>query len=76
MGSVLMLRSVRCVAEGLGAAGELAHVGLFPSVRSQVGLEVLQPTVRLPASLKLKIEKWIIIITRTGNTNADNDIIR
>ena len=76
MGSVLMLGSVRCVAEGLGAAGKLAHVGLLPGVGPQVGLEVLQPTVRLPASLKLKIEKWIIIITRTGNTNADNDIIR
>ena len=76
MGSVLMLGSVRGVAEGLGAARELAHVGLLPSVGPQVGLEVLQPTVRLPASLKLKIEKWIIIITRTGNTNADNDIIR
>ena len=57
MGSVLMLGSVRCVAEGLGAAGELAHVGLLSSVGPQVGLQVLQPAVRLPASLKLKIEE-------------------
>ena len=56
MGSVLMLGSVRGVAEGLGAPGELAHVGLLPCVAPQVGLEVLQPAVRLPASLKLKIE--------------------
>lgn len=56
MGSVLMLGAVRGVAEGLGAPGELAHVGLLPCVAPQVGLEVLQPAVRLPASLKLKIE--------------------
>ena len=56
MGSVLMLGAVRGVAEGLGAARELAHVGLLPGVTPQMGLQVLQPAVRLPASLKLKIE--------------------
>lgn len=56
MGSVLMLGPVRRVAEGLGAPGELAHVGLLPRVAPQMGLQVLQPAVRLPASLKLKIE--------------------
>ena len=54
MGSVLVLGAVRGVAEGLGAAWELAHVGLLPGVAPQVGLQVLQATVRLPASLKLK----------------------
>ena len=56
MGSVLMLGAVRGVAEGLGAAWELAHVGLLPGVAPQVGLQVLQPAVSLPASLKLKKE--------------------
>ena len=54
MGSVLMLGAVRSVAEGLGAARELAHVGFLPSVASKVGLQVLQPAVRFPASFKLK----------------------
>ncbi len=48
-----MLGPVGGVAEGLGAAGELAHVGLLPRVGPQVGLQVLQPAVRLPATLKL-----------------------
>ena len=56
MSPVLVFGSVGSVAEGLGAAGELAHVGLLPGVTPQVGLQVLQPTVRLPASLKLKKE--------------------
>ena len=54
MCSVLMFCSVRGVTEGLGAAWELAHVGLLPRVRPQVGLQVLQTTVRLPTALKLK----------------------
>jgi hypothetical protein len=52
-----VLGPVGGVAEGLGAAGELAHVGLLPRVGPQVGLQVLQPAVRLPATLKLKKEK-------------------
>ena len=56
MGSVLMLGAVRGVAEGLGAARELAHVGFLPGMTPQVGLQVLQPAVSLPASLKLKKE--------------------
>ena len=54
MGSVLMLGAVRGVAEGLGAARELAHVGLLPGVTPKVGLQVLQPAVSFPASFKLK----------------------
>jgi hypothetical protein len=50
---VLVLGPVGGVAEGLGAAGELTHVGLLPRVGPQVGLQVLQPAVRLPATLKL-----------------------
>ncbi len=53
VGSVLVLGPVGGVAEGLGAAGELAHVGFLPRVGPQVGLQVLQPAVRLPANLKL-----------------------
>ena len=56
MGSVLVLGPVAGVAEGLGAARELAHVGLLPGVGAQVGLQVLQPGVRLPASLELNRE--------------------
>ena len=56
MCSVLMLGAVRGVAEGLGAAWELAHVGLLARVAPQVGLQVLQPAVRFPASFKLKKE--------------------
>ena len=59
VGSVLVLGSVRRVAEGLGAAGEFAHVGLLPGVTPQMCLQVLQTTVRFPTSLKLK---QIIII--------------
>ena len=54
MSPVLVLGSVRRVAEGLGAPGELAHVGLLPGVRPQVGLQVLQATVGFPTSLELK----------------------
>ena len=54
MSPVLMFGSVGSVAEGLGAAGELAHVGLLPGVRPQVGLQVLQATVGFPTSLELK----------------------
>ena len=49
-----MLGSVRGVAEGLGAAGELTHVGLLSGVRPQVGLQVLKATVGLPTALELK----------------------
>ena len=55
MSPVLVFGSVRSVAEGLGAAGELAHVGLLPGVGPQVGLQVLQATVGFPASLELKL---------------------
>lgn len=54
MSPVLMFGSVGSVAEGLGAAWELAHVGLLPGVRPQVGLQVLQATVGFPTSLELK----------------------
>ena len=54
MGPVLMLGPVRGVGECLGAAGELAHVGLLPGVRPQVGLQVLQAAVGFPTSLELK----------------------
>ncbi len=54
-----MLGPVGGVAEGLGAAGELAHVGLLPRVGPQVGLQVFQPAVRLPTTLKLEKGKKI-----------------
>ena len=49
-----MLGPIAGVAEGFGAAGELAHVRLLARVGAEVGLEVLQPAVRLLAALKLK----------------------
>merc|ERR1719351_54992 len=52
MGSVLVLRPVAGVAEGFRASWELTHVRLLSGVRSQVGLQVLQTTVRLPAALE------------------------
>ena len=55
-----MFCSVRGVTEGLGAAWELAHVGLLPRVRPQVGLQVLQTTVRLPAALELKERRRLV----------------
>ena len=54
MGSVLVLRPIAGVAEGFRASWELTHVRLLSGVRSQVGLQVLQTTVRLPAALELK----------------------
>ena len=60
MGPVLMLGPVRGVGESLGAAGELAHVGLLPGVRPQVGLQVLQAAVGFPTSLELK---WWRLLT-------------
>jgi len=53
MSAVLVLGAVRRIAEGLAAAGILAHVRLFSRVRAQVSLEILQPRVRLAAALKL-----------------------
>ena len=55
MGSVLVFGSIAGVAEGLGASRELAHVGLLSGVGPEVGLQVLQPAVSLPASLELKL---------------------
>ena len=64
---VLVLGPVGGVAEGLGAAGELAHVGFLPGVGPQVGLQVLQPAVRLPATLKLT-NKITTVIKKSINT--------
>ena len=55
-----MFGSIAGVAEGLGASRELAHVGLLPSVGSQVSLQVLQPAVRLPAALELKERRRLV----------------
>ena len=60
MGSVLVLRPVARVAEGFRASWELAHVRLLSCVRSQVGLQVLQTTVRLPAALELKERRRLV----------------
>ena len=54
MSPVLVLCPVRGVAEGLGAAGKLAGVGLLPGVGAQVRLQVLQAGVGLGAALELK----------------------
>ena len=62
---VLVLGPVAGVAEGLGAARELAHVGLLPRVRPQVRLEVLQPAVRLPTALELKHKEYVNMKKKT-----------
>lgn len=51
--SVLMLRPVRSVAEGLAASRELASVRFLARVRSQMGLQILQPRVSFVTSLEL-----------------------
>ena len=70
MGSVLVFGSITGVAEGLGASRELAHVGLLPSVGSQVGLQVLQPAVRLPAALELKERRRLVRLYGLGRVQA------
>ena len=60
MSPVLMFGAVGSVAEGLGAAGEFAHVGLLPGVGPQVGLQVLQAAVGFPTTLELK---WFRLLT-------------
>ena len=50
----LVLGAVAGVAEGLEAAGVLAHVGLLPRVAAQVDLQVLQPREGLGAALELQ----------------------
>ena len=54
VGPVLVLGPVGGVAEGLGAAGELAGVGLLSGVGPQVRLEILQAGVGLQAGLELE----------------------
>ena len=70
MSPILVLGSVGGVAEGLGAARELAHVGLLSSVGPQVGLQVLQPAVRLPAALELKERRRLVRLYGLGRVQA------
>ena len=71
MGSVLVFCSVARVAEGLRAARELAHVGLLSGVGPQVGLQVLQPAVRLPAALELKERRRLVRLYGLGRVQAE-----
>ena len=66
MSSVLVLRSVAGIAEGFRASWELTHVRLLSRVRSQVGLQVLQTTVRLPAALELKERRRLVRLYGLG----------
>ena len=70
MSSVLVLRSVAGVAEGFRASWELTHVRLLSGVRSQVGLQVLQTTVRLPAALELKERRRLVRLYGLGRVQA------
>ena len=70
MGSVLVFCSVARVAEGLRAARELAHVGFLSRVGPQVGLQVLQPAVRLPAALELKERRRLVRLYGLGRVQA------
>ena len=71
MGSVLVFCSVAGVAEGLRAAGELAHVGLLSRVGAQVGLQILQPAVRLPAALELKERRRLVRLYGLGQVQVE-----
>lgn len=51
--TVLMLRSIASVAEGLAAAGVLTGIRFLAGVRSQMGFQVLQTRVGFAASLEL-----------------------
>ena len=66
MGSVLVFCPVARVAEGLSAARELAHIGFLSRVGPQVGLQVLQPAVRLPATLELKERRRLVRLYGLG----------
>ena len=72
MGSVLVLCPIAGVAEGFRASWELTHVRLLSRVRSQVGLQVLQTTVRLPAALELKERRRLVRLCalRQGATST------
>ena len=59
MGSVLMLRPIRGIAESLGTTGKLAHVGFLSCMRSQVGLKIFKSAVSLPTSFELK-QKYLV----------------
>ena len=65
-----MFCSVARVAEGLRAARELTHVGLLSSVGPEVGLQVLQPAVRLPAALELKERRRLVRLYGLGRVQA------
>ena len=65
-----MFCSVAGVAEGLRAARELAHVGLLSRVGPEVGLQVLQPAVRLPAALELKERRRLVRLYGLGRVQA------
>ena len=79
MRSVLVLGPVRGVAEGLGAARELAGVGLLARVGPQVSLQVLEARVGLVAGFELKrrrgkrsIDMVFNLETRHSNFSTHN----
>ena len=59
MGSVLMLRPIRGIAESLGTTGKFTHVGFLSCMRSQVGLKIFKSAVSLPTSFELK-QKYLV----------------
>ena len=78
MSSVLVLRSVAGIAEGFRASWELTHVRLLSRVRSQVGLQVLQTTVRLPAALELKERRRLVrlcALRQVGTSTGWEEVI-
>lgn len=54
MGPVLMLGSVRGIAESFSTSRELTHVWLFSCVRPKMCFQVLKPAVGFGASFKLQ----------------------
>lgn len=54
MSSVLMLSPVRSIGERFVAAFMFTHIWFLPSVRAQVGLQILQARVGLITAFKLR----------------------
>lgn len=60
MRAVLVLRSVRGIAEGFITTWHLTLIGLLTSMRTQMCFQVLQPRIPLRAAIKLMTETKII----------------
>ena len=75
MSAVLMLGSVRRIAERLAASRIFTYVRLFTGVRAKVGLQVLQSRVRLVAALELyTTAAQLIFVSGHNNTRFNSPL--